>query len=330
MKAPWQSSYPVTYPQYSIACNGWVVKRLLRLLSEPFKKLSRWKLIPPGKISTSVPSQSFKLGKFAIDWQGSETKQPSLQIIHQSNSAKIIWQSSPGCSFVSGGDVRLTIIEERGSIEIDEQKHAHFSDQIVEGIKQEEDTLEISGRLVNGRSTEQAQYVLKLQTVGSKELDFQLQIIDGNVNEIQLQFTTSVDEHFYGFGEQFSHIDCKGQWVPIVCEEGGIGRGDRGPRTLNVLGVAGNRFSSYAPVPYFLTNKGRALFLTTLNPQFSTCAIPKLQQYELHRVVCKGEFFAVTHPWILLNFILNMWEESHRFPIGCIKVRSSVCKEGQR
>ncbi|MBH8561801.1 alpha-glucosidase [Nostoc sp. CENA67] len=306
MKAPWQSSYPVTYPQYTIACNGWVLKRLLRLLTEPFKKLSSWKLIPVGKISTSVPSQSFKLGEFTIDWQGSDTKQPSLQIIHQSNSTKIIWQTSPGCSFVSGGDVRLTIIEERGSIEIDEQKHANFSDQIVEGIKQENDTLEIYGRLVGRQSSsDQPQYVLKLRTVGSKELDFQLQIIDGNVNETQLQFTTSPDEHFYGFGEQFSDIDCKGQWIPIVCEEGGIGRGDRGPRTLNLLGVAGNRFSSYAPVPYFFTNKGRAIFLTNTEPSIFNLRDPQIATIRVSSSCMQGRIFCGETPLDIIELYTN-------------------------
>lgn len=263
MKATWQSSYPIKYPEYTVACSGWVVKRLLRFLTEPLKQLSRWRLISIGHLSTSVPSQSFQLGEFTIAWQGSDTNSPYLQITHQSNLAKILWQSSPGYSFVSGGDISLKIIEERGSIEIDEHKNADFPNQIVDGIKQDGDTLVIYGRL-QGRTSGsvEPEYFLTLQPVGAKALDFRLQIVDGNVNETQLQFVTSPDEHFYGFGEQFSHIDCKGYWVPIICEEGGIGRGDRGPKTLKILGVAGHRFSSYAPTPYFVTNKGRSIFLT--------------------------------------------------------------------
>ncbi|MBW4687732.1 MAG: alpha-glucosidase [Komarekiella atlantica HA4396-MV6] len=306
MKTPWQSSYSVIYPQYTVACSGWVLKRFLRLLTEPLKKLSRWKLIPLGNISTSVPSQSFKLGEFIIDWQGSNTKQPSLRISHQSNEAKTIWQTSPGSSFVSGGDVRLNIIEERGSIEIDEHKLADFTDQTVDSIKQEDDTLVISGRL-QGRKTasNEPKYILILQTVGSKELDFQVQIVDGNVNQTQLQFTTSPDEHFYGFGEQFSDIDCKGQWMPIVCEEGGIGRGDRGPKTLNLLGVSGNRFSSYAPMPYFLTNKGRSIFLTNTEPSIFNLRDPYIATIRVSSSCMQGRILCGETPLDIIELYTN-------------------------
>lgn len=266
MKATLPSSYPITYPQYTVAESGWLLKRLLRLITEPLKQWTSWHLIPIGKLTTTVPSQSFQIGEFHIDWQGEETTQPSLRISHNSQLAKTIWQSSPGYSFVGGGDVRLNVIEERGSIEIDEHKNADFPNQTVEGIKQDGNTLEIYGRLQGRISSHQPQYILTLQPVGAKALDFRLQIIDEKVNQTQLQFLTSPDEHFYGFGEQFSHVDCKGHWIPIVCEEGGIGRGDRVPKTLKFLGVAGERFSSYAPVPYFFTNKGRAIFLVNTEP----------------------------------------------------------------
>jgi alpha-glucosidase (family GH31 glycosyl hydrolase) len=306
MKAPWQSPYPVMYPPYTVACSGWVLKRFLRLLAEPLKKLSRWKMIPLGKISTSVPSQSFKLGEFTIDWQGSNTKQPSLRISHQSNEALAILQTSPGESFVSGGNVRLNITEERGSIEIDEHKYADFTHQFVDGIKQEDDNLVISGRLLGRQSAnDEPQYILTLQTVGSRELDFQLQISNGNVNQIQLQFVTSPDEHFYGFGEQFSDIDCKGQWIPIVCEEGGIGRGDRAPKTLNLLGVAGNRFSSYAPMPYFLTNKGRSIFLTNTEPAIFNLRDPQIATIRVLSSCMQGRILCGESPLEIIELYTN-------------------------
>ncbi|MBH8553178.1 alpha-glucosidase [Nostocaceae cyanobacterium CENA357] len=306
MKAPWQSPYPVMYPPYTVACSGWVLKRFLRLLAEPLKKLSRWKMIPLGKISTSVPSQSFKLGEFTIDWQGSNTTQPSLRISHQSNEALAILQTSPGYSFVSGGNVRLNITEERGSIEIDEHKYADFTHQFVDGIKQEDNTLVIYGRLLGRQSTnDEPQYILTLQTVGSRELDFQLQISNGNVNQIQLQFVTSPDEHFYGFGEQFSDIDCKGQWMPIVCEEGGIGRGDRAPKTLNLLGVAGNRFSSYAPMPYFFTNKGRSIFLTNTEPAIFNLRDPQITTIRVVSSCMQGRILCGESPLDIIELYTN-------------------------
>jgi hypothetical protein len=34
-----------------------------------------------------------------------------------------------------------------------------------------------------------------------------------------LTYATHPDEHFFGFGEQFSHFDLKGKRVPIIVQE---------------------------------------------------------------------------------------------------------------
>lgn len=46
-------------------------------------------------------------------------------------------------------------------------------------------------------------------------------------NRIFLTYSSERNERFYGFGEQFSHLDFKGKRVPIFVQEQGIGRGDQ-------------------------------------------------------------------------------------------------------
>jgi hypothetical protein len=36
---------------------------------------------------------------------------------------------------------------------------------------------------------------------------------------VQLTYATDPNEHFFGFGEQFSHFDMKGKRVPIIVQE---------------------------------------------------------------------------------------------------------------
>ncbi len=305
MQEPKQAITPVMYPPYTVQ-NGWTMKRLLRLLTEPLKKLLRWKFVPMGKISTNVPSQSFKLGEFIIDWQATDAKQPSLHISHQEAPAKAIWSTSPGHSFVSGADIHLKIAEERGSVEIDEQKRAQFPYQTVDEIKQDGEALVICGRLQSSRSiADEPQYKLTFRTSGTKELDFQLQILGDKVNQAQLQFTTSPDEHFYGFGEQFSYIDCKGQEVPIICEEGGIGRGDPGPKILKVLGVAGEMFSSYAPAPHFVTNQGRSMFLLNTEPSVFNLRAPEIISIRVACSLMQGRILCGDTPLDLIELYTN-------------------------
>lgn len=46
-------------------------------------------------------------------------------------------------------------------------------------------------------------------------------------NRVFITYSSENDERFYGFGEQFSHMEFKGKRVPILVQEQGIGRGDQ-------------------------------------------------------------------------------------------------------
>jgi alpha-glucosidase len=300
-----RSPYQVTLPPFAIR-RGWVLQRMLRILTEPLKRLIRWKLVPLGGILASVPSQRLKLGAFAIDWQGADAELPSLRISHQDAPAKTIWQTLPGRSFVNGANIELKIAEERGSVEINEYKRSQFVDQTVDEFKQDGDTLTIFGRLQNSRpGSEEPQYILTFQAAGLKQLDFQLQIGGGEVNHTLLRFATSPDEHFYGFGEQFSYIDCKGQEIPIICEEGGIGRGDPAPKILKVLGVGGEMFSSYAPAPHFVTNQGRSMFLTNTEPSVFNLRDPEIASIRVASSLMQGRILCGDTPLELIELYTN-------------------------
>ncbi|GMH18681.1 hypothetical protein Nepgr_020522 [Nepenthes gracilis] len=83
-------------------------------------------------------------------------------------------------------------------------------------------------------------------------------------NRVCLNYLSEGDERFYGFGEQFSHMDFKGKRVPIFVQEQGIGRGDQ-PITLAVNLISyragGDWSTTYAPSPFYMTSKMRSLYL---------------------------------------------------------------------
>lgn len=51
--------------------------------------------------------------------------------------------------------------------------------------------------------------------------------VSPDFNRICITYSSEKSERFYGFGEQFSHMDLKGKRVPIFVQEQGIGRGDQ-------------------------------------------------------------------------------------------------------
>ncbi|GMY19521.1 sulfoquinovosidase [Fagus crenata] len=83
-------------------------------------------------------------------------------------------------------------------------------------------------------------------------------------NRVCLTYSSEAKERFYGFGEQFSHMDFKGKRVPIFVQEQGIGRGDQ-PITFaaNLVSyrAGGDWSTTYAPSPFYMTSKMRSLYL---------------------------------------------------------------------
>ncbi|XP_020583047.1 uncharacterized protein LOC110026450 isoform X2 [Phalaenopsis equestris] len=84
------------------------------------------------------------------------------------------------------------------------------------------------------------------------------------LNRVILTYSSERDEKFYGFGEQFSHMEFKGRRVPILVQEQGIGRGDQ-PITFAANLVSyrsgGDWSTTYAPSPFYMTSKMRCLYL---------------------------------------------------------------------
>ncbi|KAJ3312012.1 hypothetical protein HDU76_002984 [Blyttiomyces sp. JEL0837] len=85
-----------------------------------------------------------------------------------------------------------------------------------------------------------------------------------NLARTILSFASDSNEEFYGFGEQFSFLNAKGQSIPIVTQENGIGRGNQ-PITflLNKLGngAGGSSVSTYSAVPQYISSHLYAFYL---------------------------------------------------------------------
>ncbi len=57
-------------------------------------------------------------------------------------------------------------------------------------------------------------------------LRFNLSLLNSSdYNQLRLTYGSEADEHFYGFGAQYSKFDMKGQNLPLFLAEQGVGRG---------------------------------------------------------------------------------------------------------
>ena len=247
-----------------------------------------------------------------MEWTGSQ-----LKIANASNPDRIIWASIPNENFVGGAALNLKITQAEGSVKLDEQLKVAYCEQSVDRIETQGELLLISGQLQSSgaRTQETPRYQLCFQGVKPHCLAFDLQIVGARVGQAQLRFTSSQDEHFYGFGEQFSYIDCKGVEILVVNQEGGIGRSDPLPifdrLALRWNGATGDRVTSYAPCPQFVTNMGRSMFLSQTEPCIFDLRDPNTASIRIETSQMQGYLLTGTTP---LESIERYTELVGRFP----------------
>ncbi len=302
---PWPSLGEVKHPESTIE-DEWTPRKFFQSFFKTYSTINKKLKVKAGTLFSKVPAQEFKLGEFTLTWTGSDTEPYQLCIKHSQCPSEILWSSPQGENFVGGADVSLYIVEERGSLVFDETFNRSFPNQIVEKIEQKGDTLVISGYLEGENIYDPwEKYILSFRASHPKALDFNLQIDGKNASQAQLRFNTSIDEQFYGFGEQFSEINAKGYEIPIVTQEGGVGRGDDKdapiPFVLRLIGTTGNAFTSYSPVPQFLTNQGRCVFLTNTEPSVFDLRDSEVISIRVQASIMTGKMIAGSTPLDLIE-----------------------------
>jgi len=80
-----------------------------------------------------------------------------------------------------------------------------------------------------------------------------------------LNYESDKDEEIYGLGLQYTQWNFKGQKVPIITSEAGVGRGEEPLTTLlNLYGhKGGNHFTTYSPSYSHITSKNRSFIFNT-------------------------------------------------------------------
>jgi alpha-glucosidase len=209
--------------------------------------------------SQKLAAKDYTAGNFIISWKPDNGG--TLSITHQSQPAKVLWQSIRGESFVAAAIGTATITESRGLFTIKDNISKVYCDQAIDDMNASPDSVDITGTVTSG--TGSVGYKIILRQNNSNDLSMDLTFDDKNINRSFLTCTSSKDEHFFGFGEQFSCFDMKGKRLPIFCSEQGVGRGAQ-PITAGAnltAGAGGDWHNSYAGVPHYITSRLRSMFL---------------------------------------------------------------------
>ncbi|MFE8071776.1 alpha-glucosidase [Marinobacteraceae bacterium S3BR75-40.1] len=207
---------------------------------------------------------------------------------------RTLWQSVPDAAFVMGAVQDLQAEENRGSFLVEENLAPLCNQQTIDSIEQQNGAVSVSGHLGGGNGCD-THYLLRFQQVREGHLQFQLVFDNPAVNYSELVYASSESERFYGFGEQFSYLNLKGQAVPILSQEGGVGRGHT-PITqavnLGSEGSGGNALTTYYAVPQYITNTNKSLFLENTDYTVFDLTAPEQVRVRLFNGHMRGRILA--------------------------------------
>lgn len=226
---------------------------------------------------TNLDPAEYQAGSFVLRWHNDEGGYLSLH--HSQNPGRTLWASLPGRAFVGVGEAIDQVSETRAMFTVDEELVHTCTEQKIEQIRASNNVVMVQGILYCDSAIEPAAYTLIFQPIGDKQIKFTLTSPYGNRR--YLTYASTAEERFYGFGEQFSMVNLKGQRVPIIVTEQGLGRGAQ-PITAGAdlqAGAGGNALTSYAPVPFYLTNYLHALFLE--NSEYSVFDLRQPEQVQV-------------------------------------------------
>jgi alpha-glucosidase len=193
------------------------------------------------------------------------TFDPQQDVLEITQNGQVLLRLSPLSKSIRIGFGGLTIKDSRGSFQINEKVGVYCSTgpwQLSSAT--EPNTLKLLAELQPGADSRcQGKVGLRVGPASGKHT---LMAIESKLGSsvVELNLEAPVAERMYGFGQQFSYYNFRGQEVPILTQEQGVGRGK--PLVTQLVnavtgGSAGDEFSTYLAMPYFLTNLGRGMVL---------------------------------------------------------------------
>lgn len=309
--------------RFATSCR-WVLSLLVLLalggaLYLGIYRIHLWILQKPvlGKLTFSTElneKRTFDVGRFEVSWTPAHGGK--LSITHNTIPNKSLWESLPAIAFIHAGHGKAAISERRGMFTIRESRPHLLHNQHIHTITLENQKVLILGEWRDNASGSKAYYRFELWEDQENVLAFALNSDDPSLNRLYLTYASDPEECFFGFGEQFTRFNLKGSRLPIFVSEQGIGRGSQ-PLTFLVnlaAGAGGSWYTTYAPVPHYLSSKLRSLYLDTYAYSVFDMRYPHFVQIQVYTNVLQGGILAGQTPAELIEAYTTQSGRMHCLP----------------
>ena len=247
-----------------------------------------------------IPTGQFTLGSFIVQLHESS----ELTVVHQNDISHQVLQSA-SANWLSMGNRTLNVTEHQGSFSISSIPNWQCDQMTLQGLQYGNDALWIQG-LFLGNTCDNIAFTMRLCPVSENRLGFDIQTASSEINWINLQLLSQSDERIMGMGEQFRHdsLNLKGQRIPVIAQEGGVGRGHAIiTPAVNLVsnGSGGSENSTYYAAPHYLTDKRHSVFLKNTAYASFDFTQSDIISLEVHANQVSGEALYGTTPLELLS-----------------------------
>lgn len=185
------------------------------------------------EFETCTTHVEYSSGPFDIVYNQQEDS-----LIKVYDGASLVWftASSEGYRSFAGAARVMESVEQNGGVYVITNTVIDTCDEMFitkhgsagGGAAGSQDVVYFNGTICNDTVfslTFQAQTVSdKNQSWSHLQLNFSIPD-DSPYNQLRLSYGCAEDEHFYGFGAQYSKFDMKGNRLPLFLSEQGVGRG---------------------------------------------------------------------------------------------------------
>ncbi len=229
-------------------------------------------LLPRQAVSQTAmgTTDDWPLGDFILRRTGT-----GLQLAHRGTPDQVLWESAEDGNFLAA-EVATANIKDYGTpqgfFSITDSVSASYGKPTVDSLEVSGDTATVSGRLSGAQGD--VGYRLVFEALSATALRF-IAGAEGPgaavINRITLVGASDSSEAFFGFGQQLTDFNQKGNLLPIIVQEHGVGRGR--PIVMELVDVfadqaGGSPYITEAPAPHFISSRLRSLFLE--NTEYST------------------------------------------------------------
>lgn len=239
--------------------------------------------VRPGRVAVApaVSGRAWSFGAFELELHAD----PLAQLVVRASGSNGVFRSPPGRAWLAAAQGSYRATGRAGHLRPVEKLDLRFRHQWLASV--DEDT--VDGRpalLLRGHlalepdelkatardGTAHVAYELRLVDIDGRRCGVEVDLLppagaDGSCFA-ELLWEQPPSARVFGFGAQFTYLDMRGREVPILTAEQGVGRGAQ-PLTRYTEafgGAGGDWWSTYAPVPGFVTTELCGLLLRNTEP----------------------------------------------------------------